>query len=85
MVETLIYEKPAADDEHQPVSTWRTKNRNFVTRSIVPAVADALPEETVSLLRYVMTPFAMYIVINAQQTRLCLSASREFRLPFQRK
>lgn len=49
MVETLIYEKPAADEEHP---AWRTKNnRNFV-RSIVSATtADPLPEETTALLR----------------------------------
>lgn len=52
MVETLIYEKPAADDE-QPATNWRTKNRNFVRSivSAVPANHDAVPEEAVSLLR----------------------------------
>lgn len=52
MVETLIYESPQTEEEPSATpSGWTKTGKNKNLRSVIGAVPDALPEETVALLR----------------------------------
>lgn len=53
MVETLIYESPQNEEEPSASTSsgWTKTAKSKTLRSVIGAVPDPLPEETVALLR----------------------------------